>query len=174
MAAMFGAIRECRHPVIAIVHGAALGGGTGLCAATDIAIASERARFGFTEVRLGILPAVIAPYAIERIGIARARTLFLLGERFDGREAERIGLVHKCVADEDLEAAVSNTVDSLLAGSPAALQAAKRLVASFNSRSAEEDATAMAHEIARLRGTAEAREGLSAFLDKRKPTWSSH
>ena len=171
MAAMFRAIHECTHPVVAVVHGAALGGGTGLCAASDIAIAGDRARFGFTEVRLGILPAVIAPYAIERIGLARARALFLLGDRFDGREAERIGLVHRCVADEELEAAVAETVASLLAGSPAALRAAKRLVQGFALRNLEDDAKAMAREIASIRGSGEAREGLTAFLDKRAPSW---
>ena len=109
MARTFLAIARCRKPVIARVHGHALGGGTGLTAAADIAIATQTCQFGLTEVKLGIVPAVISPFVLQKIGAGRARTLFLTGERFDGVEAQRIGLVHRAVAHLSLEDAIPVT-----------------------------------------------------------------
>jgi mono/diheme cytochrome c family protein len=130
MARMFLTIARCPKPVVARIHGHALGGGTGLTAAADIAIASETAVFGFTEVKLGIVPAVISPFLIQKIGIGRARALFLTGERFDGREAERIGLVHRAVPEDQLDLEVARVVEEILTSGPAAVASAKRLIAS--------------------------------------------
>ncbi len=173
MAAMFESIRGCRRPVIAKIQGAALGGGTGLCAAVDIALAGERAKFGFTEVRLGILPAVISPYALEKLGPGAARALFLLGSRIDAKEAERLGLVHRACPDDALDQEVESTLDEILRGAPGALEAAKRLVLTLSPVRSADWIEHCAGEIARLRGLPEAQEGLSAFLEKRSPSWIS-
>ncbi|PIE24451.1 MAG: enoyl-CoA hydratase [Planctomycetota bacterium] len=171
MASCFEAIHSCRKPVVAAVHGAALGGGTGLTAAADIAICEESTVFGFTEVRLGILPAVISPYVVEKLGSARARALFLLGSRFRGREAERLGLVFRCVPDGQLEAEVEGCLAELSKGAPSALIASKRLALSLNTLPPAGRMDFCAEEIARQRGTLEAQEGLAAFLDKRQAKW---
>jgi methylglutaconyl-CoA hydratase len=171
MSEMFLAIHECKKPVLARVHGAALGGGTGLVAAADIAIASGDAVFGFTEVRLGIIPAVISPFAIEKLGSAAARALFLLGRRFNGTEAERLGLVFRSVPPEDLDAEIENCLTDILRGSPKALEAAKSLSHSLNPLPPLREIPRCAEAIAKIRGTAEAQEGLSAFLERRRPSW---
>ncbi len=171
MAAMFHAIFDCPKPVVASIHGAALGGGTGLAAAVDIAIASETATFGFTEVRLGIVPAVIAPYVIDKVGAAKARALFLTGERFRGREAERIGLVFRACPPEALEDTVEQCLVELGRGGPLAQHEAKRLATSLGVRNPATEQAACAALIARLRGTDEAKEGLGAFLEKRSANW---
>ena len=110
MARMFLAIARCKKPVVGRIHGHALGGGSGLTAAVDIAVCTEECLFGLTEVKLGIVPAVISPFVLQKIGAGRARTLFLTGERFDGREAQRIGLVHRAVAESELDASVDQVV----------------------------------------------------------------
>ncbi len=171
MSEMFLAIYECKKPVLAKVHGAALGGGTGLVAAADIAIASDEAIFGFTEVRLGIIPAVISPFAIEKLGPATARALFLLGRRFDGSEAARLGLVFRSVPAADLEAEIENFLTDLLRGSPKALKAAKALAHSLTPLPPLREIPRCAEAIAKIRGTGEAQEGLSAFLERRRPSW---
>ena len=171
MADMFETIRSCAKPVIAKVHGAALGGGTGLTAAADIAITSHDTVFGFSEVRLGIIPAVISPYIVEKLGPAHARALFLLGSRFDGREAERVGLVFRAVAAVELDSEVEKTVQSILAGGPQAVIAAKALSLALSARDLGSERELTSRSIAEIRGTDEAREGLSAFLDQRKPAW---
>ncbi|MFQ5504893.1 MAG: enoyl-CoA hydratase-related protein [Planctomycetota bacterium] len=169
MARMFWTIYACRKPVVAGIHGAALGGGTGLAAVADVALASEDAFFGFTEVRLGIVPAVISPFVIEKLGSARARALFLLGERFDAREAERLGLVFRSCPTGELEATLERHLGSLLQGGPEALIAAKNLAQSRSGIQGKLDT--VAELIARTRRGAEAREGLRAFLEKRRPAW---
>lgn len=171
MARMFHAIWACAKPVLAGVHGAALGGGTGLTAVADVAIAEESATFGFTEVRLGIIPAAISPFVIEKLGPARARALFLLGSRFDGREAERLGLVHRACEQGRLAAHVERTAAEILRGGPQALTAAKQLTHELAGRHIDEVLALTAERIASIRGTEEASEGLSAFLDKRSPSW---
>jgi methylglutaconyl-CoA hydratase len=171
MARMFLAVARCSKPVVARVHGHALGGGTGLAAAADVAIAADDAVFGLTEVKLGIVPAVISPFVLQKVGAGRARALFLTGERFDGREAERIGLVHRAVPLPQLDAVVSGTVEQLLGSGPAAVASCKQLIASVAGMAFEDAVPLTSAWIARLRATPEAREGMQAFLDKRPPIW---
>jgi methylglutaconyl-CoA hydratase len=172
LADLMKALYELPQPTVARVNGAALGGGTGLVACCDIVIASEDAQFGTTEVRLGIIPAVIGPYVIAAIGARQARRLMLTGERITAYEAARIGLVHEVVAADQLDAAVERILAHLLKGGPRAIAAAKRLVRDLAERPIDQDLIDdTARRIAALRATPEAREGLSAFLEKRKPGW---
>jgi methylglutaconyl-CoA hydratase len=160
---MMEAIDSCPAPVVARVHGYALGGGSGLVACADVALAGEDAVFGFSEVKLGIIPAVISPFVLPKIGTA-ARRYFLTGERFDAATALRIGLVHE-VAGE-LDGAVEAVLWQLLSSGPEAARAAKRLV---RERPGGEEA---AHVAARLRTDPEGQEGLRAFLEKRRASWA--
>lgn len=163
-------------PTIARVNGAAYGGGVGLVACCDIAIAADSAKFGLTEVKLGLVPAVISPYVIAAIGARAARRLFLTGEIFDAAEAARCGLVHQTVPAEQLDAAVDRTLHWLGKGGPHAQHEAKQLAlrVSGTSRAAAESIDMEnAALIARLRVGAEGQEGLNAFLNKRAPQWSS-
>jgi methylglutaconyl-CoA hydratase len=162
---MLEAIDGCPTPVVARVQGYALGGGAGLVATADIAIAAPDAVFAFSEVKLGIIPAVISPFALAKIGPSAARRYFLTGERFDAETALRIGLVHE-VAD-DLDAAVDRVVAELLAAGPHAVRWAKRLIKE------RPDGPETARWIAERRASDEGQEGLRAFLDKRPPAWSS-
>jgi methylglutaconyl-CoA hydratase len=152
IAAMFGTVDRCPKPVVARVRGAATGGGVGLVAAADVAVAEEGTVFAFTEVRLGISPATIAPFVLRKIGQSWTRALFLTGERFDAAWAKAVGLVHDVAAEGDLDAVVQEKVAGLLAGGPEAL-------------------AATAPRIAELRTGEEGQEGLGAFLEKREPTW---
>jgi methylglutaconyl-CoA hydratase len=161
--AMLGAIDDCPAPVIARVQGHALGGGCGLVACCDIVLAEPSAQFAFSEVKLGIVPAVISPFALAKIGPSAARRWFVTGERFSAEVALRIGLIHE-VAD-DLDAAVERVVGEVLSAGPDAARAAKRLARRVHS--AEETAEL----IAQHRTSAEGQEGLRAFLDKRAPDW---
>jgi methylglutaconyl-CoA hydratase len=172
MAEMFLSIARCRKPVVGRIFGHALGGGSGLAAAVDIAICAQDTRFGLTEVKLGIVPAVISPFVLQKIGAGRARALFLTGERFDGGEAERIGLVHRAVPAGDLDAAVDATVAELLTSGPAAVASAKELIAAVAPLSLEDALPVTSAWIARLRATAEAKEGMAAFLGKRPAAWT--
>ena len=172
LAALMKTLNELPLPTVARVNGAALGGGTGLVACCDVVIASEDAQFGTTEVRLGIIPAVIGPYVIAAIGARQARRLMLSGERITAVEAARIGLVHEVVAADQLDAAVERVLGDLLKGGPRALAAAKLLVRDLAGRPIEQDLIDdTARRIAALRATPEARDGLGAFLEKRKPGW---
>lgn len=173
MARVFLRIARCRKPVVARVHGHALGGGTGLTASADVAICTSDCVFGLTEVKLGIVPAVISPFVLQKIGAGRARTLFLTGERFDGVEAQRLGLVHRAVPAAELDAAVQRVVTELLSAGPAAVANAKELIREVADRSLEDAIPITSAWIAELRATPEAREGFAAFLGKRKPAWSS-
>jgi methylglutaconyl-CoA hydratase len=172
MQAMFAAIDACPVPVIARVQGAALGGGMGLCAVSDIVVATADATFGFTETRLGIIPAVISTFVLPKIGESHARALFATGQRFDAGRARAIGLVHEVVADEPaLDVAVEAVLEELRAAGPTASRAAKSLVRTIHEMgpdAAREQAPGM---IARQRTSAEGQEGLRAFLEKRAPTW---
>ena len=161
--AMLEAIDSCPAPVVARVQGHALGGGAGLVAAGDIAIAAPDAVFSFSEVKLGIIPAVISPFALGKIGASAARRYFVTGERFDADTALRIGLIHE-VAD-DLDAAVESVVGELLSAGPHAARWAKRLVRE------RPDGPETARWIAERRTSEEGQEGLRAFLEKRKPSW---
>ena len=160
---MLEAIESCPAPVVARVQGFALGGGSGLIACCDIAVAAPDAVFGYSEVRLGIIPAVISPFVLPRIGPGAARRYFLTGERFDAETALRIGLVHE-VAD-DLDGAVAAVVEALLQGGPEAVRAAKQLVRE------QPPGEATAQIAAQRRTSDEGQDGLRAFLDKRPPRW---
>jgi methylglutaconyl-CoA hydratase len=172
MADMFETIDTCPVPVIARVHGAALGGGMGLCAVADVVIAESGTRFGFTETRLGILPAVISPFVIAKIGESEARALFPGGRRFDAIRAQRIGLVHEIVEGEAaLDAAVETAVRDVLAAGPTAARAAKAIIREIRGLGHGSAKWHTARMIARQRASAEAREGLAAFDEKRRPAW---
>lgn len=170
---MFEAIDTCPVPVIARVHGAALGGGMGLCAVADLVIAESGARFGFTETRLGILPAVISPFVVAKIGETHARALFPGGRRFDAVRAQRIGLVHELAEGEDaLDTAVDSAVNDILASGPTATRAAKAVVREVRGLGHGSAKWHTARVIARQRVSDEAREGFAAFTEKRRPAWS--
>jgi methylglutaconyl-CoA hydratase len=162
--AMLATIDGCPAPVVARVQGHALGGGCGLVACCDIAVAEPDAQFGFSEVRLGIVPAVVSPFALAKIGASAARRWFVSGERFSAAVALRIGLVHEVAAD--LDAAVGRVVDELLAAGPEAARGAKELAR------APLPADETARRIAAHRTSAEGQEGLRAFLDGRAPGWA--
>ncbi|HXM76322.1 MAG TPA: enoyl-CoA hydratase-related protein [Thermoanaerobaculia bacterium] len=162
---MLEAIDSCSAPVVARIQGYCLGGGCGLAASVDIALAAEDATFGFSEVKLGIVPAVISPFVLPRIGSGAARRYFLTGERFDAATALRIGLVHEVSAD--LNGAVEHVVEELLSSGPEAVRAAKQLV-----RDSPGGAEA-AQLAARLRTSEEGQSGLRAFLDKQPAPWRS-
>jgi methylglutaconyl-CoA hydratase len=161
---MLEAIDRCPAPVVARVHGHALGGGCGLVACADIAVADERTVFAFSETKLGIVPAVISPFALAKIGPSWARRYFVTGERFDAATALRIGLVHDVSADVD--AAVERVLGELRTAGPRAARAAKRLVLD-----APLDGAETAQRIAERRTSDEGQEGLRAFLERRRPSW---
>jgi methylglutaconyl-CoA hydratase len=162
---MLEAIDRCPAPVVARVQGHALGGGAGLVACSDIAVADERAVFAFSEVKLGIIPAVISPFALAKIGPSAARRYFVTGERFDAATALRIGLVHEVSAD--LDAALERVLAELANAGPRASRHAKKLV--FD----RPDGPETARRIAERRASEEGQEGLRAFLERRSPSWSS-
>lgn len=171
-AEMFEAIDACPAPVIARVHGAALGGGMGLCAVADLVIAESGTRFGFTETRMGIVPAVISPFVIAKIGESNARALFPTARRFDALRAQRIGLVHEVVEGEAaLDAAVDAALADLLAAGPTAARAAKSLVREVRGLPHGSSRWHTARVIATLRKGEEAQEGFRAFVEKRPPAW---
>ncbi len=171
---MLSAIDTCPAPVIARVQGAALGGGMALCAVSDVVIATASARFGFTETRLGIVPAVISPFVVPRIGEAHARALFLAGERFRAERALQIGLVHEVVEEEGaLAARIEGLLAELLAAGPTAARAAKRVIRDLRDRTVGEARTLVTELAARQRVSPEGQEGLTAFLEKRPASWLS-
>ena len=173
MARMFEALDTLPIPLIGRVHGAALGGGVGLAAVCDIVVAAEDAMFAFTEVKLGILPAVISPYAMAKIGRSAARELFLTGARFSATRAMEIGLVHAIGDEQELDRIVAKYVNDLVTSGPEAVAAAKRLIAEVSgaTRTAATEYTIDA--IAERRVSKEGQEGMSAFLAKRPPSWSA-
>ncbi len=160
-------------PTIALVQGAAYGGGVGLIACCDIAIASQAAIFCLSEVKLGLIPAVISPYVIEAIGARAARRFMLTAERFSAEQACRIGLVHEVVEAQELDARLDSIVEFLLAAGPAAQAAVKDLIRRVSNKPVDGELIQHnAQRIAQIRASSEAREGLEAFLEKRKPKWS--
>lgn len=174
MQRMFAAVDACPVPVIARVQGAALGGGMGLCAVSDIVVATADATFGFTETKLGIIPAVISTFVVPKIGESHARALFSTGERFGAERAQRLGLVHEVVPDEaNLDARVTALVDELRSAGPTALRAAKALVREIRSLGPKAAARTMPERIARQRTSVEGQEGLTAFLERRAPRWKA-
>jgi methylglutaconyl-CoA hydratase len=173
-ATMLESIERQPQPTVALVNGTAYGGAVGLVAACDIALAATAARFALSEVRLGLVPAMISPYVIRAIGTREARRWFLTGEAMDAATALRIGLVHETADTGEIGAVVDGILRSLLAAAPAAQAEIKRLIRHATGRSEAGDDTMLADTarwIARVRAGAEAREGLSAFLERRKPGW---
>src|SRR5205085_6727504 len=156
-------------PLLCRIQGAAIGGGAGLAAVSDIVVAEDRAMFGFPEVKLGIVPGIISPFVVAKIGQTAARELFLTGARFPAARAREIGLVHSEVPAEDLDKAVAGYLRDVLMSGPEAVAAAKTLVRTVHGRSAADAAATTATLIAQLRVSAEGQEGLKAFLEKRKP-----
>ena len=166
-------LNRLHKPVIARVQGASYGGGVGLIACCDIAIASENAIFSLSEVRLGLIPSVISPYLIAAIGSRAARRYFLSGERFDAARALQLGLVHEVVEPGSLDASLEQCVDALLNSGPSAQAAAKELIQQVQGRAIDKSLIEeTARRIAEVRASDEAREGLTAFLEKRKPDWN--
>ncbi len=170
-AAMFRAIDDLPVGVIGRIHGAALGGGSGLAAVCDVVVAAENAVFGFTETKLGILPSMISPFVLPKIGVSAARELFLTGMRFGAARAREIGLVHTVVPEDGLDAAVQRYVAELLSAAPTGVAAAKGLIPKVWGRRPEEVADLTAATIAGQRVSPEGQAGLRAFLEKRKPEW---
>jgi methylglutaconyl-CoA hydratase len=171
VADMFHAIAALPMPVIARVHGAALGGGAGLLAISDIAIATDDTQIGFTEARVGILPATIAPYVIRRIGIAAARTAFLRAHRMSAAEAHRLGLVDETCAADALDEVLRARLDELAQGSASAHRATKALLTQLAPLPGEAERDTTAATIARQRVSDDGQEGLRAFLERRRPSW---
>lgn len=173
LGALFHRIATCPKPVVARVHGAAMGGGAGLVAAADVAVAASGTAFAFTEVRLGIIPAVISPYLIRRMGAACLRRAVLTGYRFDANEALRLGLVDAVAgaSEAELDEVVESIVADFLVAGPKAVTAAKALLDIVAGMSLENAGGETARRIARIRTTPEAQEGMASFLEKRKPNW---
>ncbi|HTM80687.1 enoyl-CoA hydratase-related protein [Asticcacaulis sp.] len=168
MARMFDTLNTCPKPTVALVQGAALGGGVGLVACCDVVITQPETMFGLTEVRLGLIPAVISPFVIAKVGQSAARRYMLTGERFTAVEAQRIGLVHE--VSSALEAEGAKVVEALLAGGPEAIADAKDLIGDITKMDDKGELTA--HRIATRRASDEGREGVAAFLSRRKPHWT--
>jgi methylglutaconyl-CoA hydratase len=173
LARMYALIDECPLPVIGRIQGAAIGGGAGLVAVCDIAIAETGAKFGLSEVKLGILPAVISPYVIGKIGPSHARALFLTGERFDAERALRISLVHRIVEGSDaLDTAVSDTIRQLMTSGPEAVRECKKLIAHVASHELADAIPYTIEAIATRRVSEEGQRGMAAFLAKEKAPWN--
>jgi len=171
MAEMFDMINQCPVPVIARIHGAALGGGVGLASVCDIVIATSGTAWAFSEVKLGIAPAVISPYVLAKIGRSHARVLFLTGERFTTERALHIGLAHYSVDPEELDAEVNRVLKEIMNSSPRGIKRAKELIAQVPSLSPTEATTLTVEAISALRTSPEGQDGLRAFLERRKPGW---
>ena len=171
MSLMFRAIDRVAKPVVGRVHGAALGGGAGLVACCDVALAAEDAIFGFTETKLGILPAVISPFVLAKIGSSHARALAMTGERFSAQRALAIGLVHEVVPERSLDDAVARVVRELLTASPTGIAATKRLFSQVPQTPYDATLELTVEAIASQRTSAEGQDGLRAFLEKRPAGW---
>ena len=172
LARMFEAIDHCPKPVVGRVHGAALGGGAGLVAVCDIAVATPDAKFAFSEVKLGLIPAVITPYVVRKIGYGHARACFVSGERFDAETALRMGLIQRVVSAEQLDAEIDAITRNLLQNGPNAMAAAKMLLHAALVLPADELRSLTIARIAELRVSEEGQEGIRAFLEKRTPNFA--
>jgi methylglutaconyl-CoA hydratase len=171
-AAMYRALDTLPVPLVGRIHGAALGGGAGLAAVCDIAVADEAATFGFTEVKLGIVPAMIAPFVLAKIGPSAARELFLTGRRFGAARAREIGLIHAVAAAAELDARIDEYVQDILPSGPEAVRTAKSLLRQIAGRAPADVTAVTAETIATRRASAEGQEGMKAFLDKRRASWN--
>ena len=165
------AVDRCPLPVVGRINGSAIGGGMGLVSCCDITVSVDRAKFGFSETRLGLVPAVISPFVIAKIGQNNARELFLTGERFDAWRAKEIGLIQHVLDEANIDEKIDERVRELLKSAPGAVRAAKRLIASVAGRSRNDLRRYTTQMIAERRSSDEGREGISAFLEKRKPWW---
>ena len=166
------AIYSCAKPTVARVNGAAIGGGLGLAAACDVTVASSEAVFGFSEVKIGVVPACISPYVVRRIGEAASRELFLTGERFSAPKALQVGLVNQVAQPSELDEAVQQRAHQLLSSAPQALKACKELLEKVPGMDLAQAKAYTAEMIATLRRSPEAQEGMAAYLEKRKPSWT--
>jgi methylglutaconyl-CoA hydratase len=173
VARMFSALDRLPVPLVGRVHGAALGGGAGLVAVCDVVVADEEMTFGFTEVKVGIVPAVISPYVLAKIGLSAARELFLTGQRFDAARAKAIGLVHRTLPESEIDRGVVAYVDEFLTAAPEAIAAAKELLRRVWGRPIQDTIGLTADALATRRNSAEGQEGMKAFLEKRNPTWTA-
>ena len=171
LAEMFWTVDECPKPLVAKVQGAAMGGGAGLVAVADVAVAEEEARFAFSEVRLGIAPATISPFVVRKVGTSHARSLFVTGERFGAERAREIGLVHEVAPQARLDAAVDEKVGEILQGGPVAQATIKALLRRLETTEPMEAPGLTTRVISELRAGEEGQEGLAAFLEKREPGW---
>ncbi len=172
LARMLRVLAEMKKPTIARIQGAALGGGTGLTAACDIAVASTKAFFATSEVKFGIIPSAISPYVVRAIGARQAYRYFQSAERIDAIRARELGLVHETVEPDALDAKVQEIVNALIQGGPLAQAAAKDLIRAVDNQPINDTLVEdTAHRIAHLRATPEAKDGIAAFLDKRQPGW---
>ena len=172
MAALFRSLYDFPKPTIAAVNGPAIAGGTGLATLCDFTLAVPEAKFGYTEVRIGFVPAIVSSFLIANIGEKRARDLLLTGRIFGAEEAQRLGLVNEIVAPEQLMARARELAGQLLENSPASLQATKRLLSSYTREQLDRQVTQAVKGNAAIRQTADFKEGITAFLEKRKPTWT--
>ncbi|MGC1120389.1 MAG: enoyl-CoA hydratase-related protein [Candidatus Methanofastidiosia archaeon] len=171
MALMFDAIDKCPKPVVGRINGSAFGGGVGLVAVCDYVVCSENAQFAFSEVNLGIVPAVISTYVLPKIGISHGRALFLSGERFTASNALAMGLVHTVCPAEELDTVCEEKVKVLQSSGPKAMAAAKEMIRKWSAVPREDYADYTTELIASLRASEEGKEGISAFLEKRRPVW---
>jgi methylglutaconyl-CoA hydratase len=171
LAEMFWTVDECPKPLVAKVQGAAMGGGAGLVAVADVAVAEEEARFAFSEVRLGIAPATISPFVVRKVGTSHARSLFVTGERFGAERAREIGLVHEVAPQARLDTAVDEKVGEILQGGPVAQATIKALLRRLETTEPMEAPGLTTRVISELRAGEEGQEGLAAFLEKREPGW---
>lgn len=171
LAELFNKIYRCRRPVIGRINGAAIGGGTGFVAVCDMAIAARSAKFSFSEVKIGVVPACIGPYVVKKMGEGKARELFITGERMNAERAHEVGLVNKVVDDDQLDDAVDALVKTLLSSGPEAVAMAKKLVREVPEMTPAQFKPYTAEMIAKLRVSDEGQEGMDAFLNKRKPNW---
>jgi methylglutaconyl-CoA hydratase len=171
LADLFWDIYSFPKPVVGRINGAAIGGGTGFVAVTDIAVAAQSAVFSFSEVKIGVVPACISPYVIKRVGEGKAREFFLTGERLTSDRALEAGLVNRAVPDEMLDATVNGLVESLLSSGPEAIRVCKELLQTVPALTVDDFKEYTARVIAELRQSPEGQEGMDAFLNKRKPKW---
>lgn len=173
LATMYETIYNCPVPILTKSHGAVLGGGVGLCAVSDIVIAEEKTLFGLTEVKLGIIPAVIGPYVLAKIGVSQFQKLSLTGERFSTVLAKEIGLIHNVCSEGTIETTIENTIRTLLDASPNAIKKMKEYIRKISPIRPVELKNYTAEMIASIRNCDEGKEGIRAFLEKRKPSWSN-
>lgn len=176
LAGLFESIDKCSKPVIGRINGAALGGGVGVVSVCDYVIAVDRAKFGFTEARLGLVPATISPFVIAKIGQSHARATFLSGTRFDAKKAYQIGLVHEVVSEDKLDEATEKAINEHLMAGPEASKVAKSLIENvikFSSEGEEKLTDYTCKTIAKIRISKEGQDGMNALLEKRKPSWQA-